>query len=290
MYETEGDSEEDCSVLEEYDAQQGVCFFECTSEEECEEMLAEIDEEFAEWTEPFEANDRPFDEDHLEHGEDEDIKNSQVLYIVGKNETLTVKTGKETETTKKAWSEVAELSPDALSNQFIESFEIYNDPSSDTSAFVHDDDMNGKWHMAVNLAVYNEVDAKEQKAIFIHELSHIITLNSDQIVANQTNCPNYSTFEGCAKASSYLNAFVQKFWKTTQNPVYSENKFVTEYAITNPEEDIAESFAFFVLESNHTDDTIRNQKVNFFNTYPELVKMRAEMRNALAQYVLRAKR
>lgn len=250
-------------------------------------MLAQIDEEFAEWTEPFEANDRPFDEDHQDHGEEEDIKNSQVFSTVGRNETLTVKTGTETETTKKIWSEVAELSPDALSDQFIESFEVFNDPSSDVSALVHDDDTNGKWHMAVNLAVYNEVDIKEQKAIFIHELSHIITLNSDQIVPNQKNCPNYSTFEGCAKASSYLHSFVQKFWKTTQNPSYSESKFVTEYATTNQEEDIAESFAFFVLESNHNDDTIRNQKVNFFNTYPELVKMRAEMRDALAKYVLR---
>ena len=66
--------------------------------------------------------------------------------------------------------------------------------------------------------------------------------------------------------------------------------FVTEYAITSPEEDIAESFAFFVLESNHNNSSTRNSKVNFFNSYPELIAIRNEMRNTLTKNTLKLKK
>ncbi len=87
-----------------------------------------------------------------------------------------------------------------------------------------------------------------------------------------------------------MNQFYQKFWKGISNPSFSANTYVTEYATTNPEEDIAESFAFFILESNHTTDTVRNQKVQFFNGFSELVTMRNEMRNVLAKYAIRLKK
>ena len=56
--------------------------------------------------------------------------------------------------------------------------------------------------------------------------------------------------------------FVNNFWKEDfkasqdqeEDDFYSgnENNFVTDYAATNPGEDIAESFAFFVLQSKPT--------------------------------------
>jgi hypothetical protein len=75
-----------------------------------------------------------------------------------------------------------------------------------------------------------------------------------------------------------------------KNPSFNEQQFVTDYATTNVEEDIAESFAFFILESNHQSDTTRNKKVSFFKTFPELVTMRQEMRSVLAKYAIRLKK
>jgi len=43
-----------------------------------------------------------------------------------------------------------------------------------------------------------------------------------------------------------------------------EDEFVSDYAATNPGEDIAESFATFVLKPAPSGDTLADQKVAFF--------------------------
>ena len=58
------------------------------------------------------------------------------------------------------WKEVADLSPDSLSDAYIGNFEVYSDPSSDVIAFVSDDDGNGKWKMSVNLPTHKLSDTK----------------------------------------------------------------------------------------------------------------------------------
>lgn len=103
-------------------------------------------------------------------------------------------------------------------------------------------------------------------------------------------CPNYETDEGCTKVSSYINNFAKKYWGNSKTATYSESKFVSEYASSSPEEDIAESFAFYVLGANHSDTTVREQKMNFFNSYPEIVKIRNDMRSVLASDIIRAKK
>ena len=52
---------------------------------------------------------------------------------------------------------------------------------------------------------------------------------------------------------------------------------MTDYAATNPGEDIAESFTSFVMEPKPDGDTIAEEKVLFFYEYPELVQLRAEI-------------
>ena len=87
-----------------------------------------------------------------------------------------------------------------------------------------------------------------------------------------------------------MNSFVKKFWGTNKTATYSESKFVSEYASSSPEEDIAESFAFYVLGANHSDASTREQKMNFFNSYPEVIKIRSDMRNVLASDIIRARK
>ena len=150
----------------------------------------------------------------------------------------------------------------------------------------------------------------------IHEYAHLLTLGPDQvkpsiavfnnpedddIYYNEVNaCPEYFPGEGCSRTDSYINTFFNQYWADIHEewqdinlieddePYYEalddfyyayEDRFVSDYAVTNPEEDIAESFTFFILLSRPNSDTITEQKILFFYQYPELVRLRDEIRN-----------
>jgi hypothetical protein len=90
--------------------------------------------------------------------------------------------------------------------------------------------------------------------------------------------------------------FQKKFWKpfkkaTDGSLEYQETRFVSEYASTNEVEDLAESFASFVLEKGkQPSGLLKHEKVNFFYDFNELVQIRADMRSVLAQSIVRAKK
>ena len=56
---------------------------------------------------------------------------------------------------------------------------------------------------------------------------------------------------------------------------------MTDYAATNPGEDIAESWTHFVINDKPSGDSIADQKVRFFYDYPELVELRDKIRARL---------
>jgi len=148
----------------------------------------------------------------------------------------------------------------------------------------------------------------------IHEYAHLLTLGPDQVTPSQAvfnnpddddiyydevdACANYFPGEGCSRADSYINAYFNQFWADIyeewqdinliedDNDYYDalddfyynyEDRFVTDYAATNPEEDIAEAFSFFVLSPRPKGDTIAEEKILFFYDYPELVQLRDEI-------------
>jgi len=152
----------------------------------------------------------------------------------------------------------------------------------------------------------------------IHEYAHLLTLGPDQVTPsiavfnNPDNediyldeaaaCPEYFPGEGCSQADSYINVFFNQFWadiheewqeinlieddeayyEALDNFYYDyEDRFLTEYATTNPEEDIAEAFTFFVLSPRPSGNTIAEEKILFFYHYPELVQLRDEIINGI---------
>ena len=60
-----------------------------------------------------------------------------------------------------------------------------------------------------------------------------------------------------------------------------QDQFLTDYAATSPLEDIAESWAFFVLSPKPELNSIANEKILFFYEYPELVALRQEILDRL---------
>jgi len=179
---------------------------------------------------------------------------------------------------------------------------IFTDGEDETLASVtpNPDDYN-TWTLALD-ALDGTFFSDELVLTLVHEFGHIITLSPQEVPRNeevlsseedepyeeaQAACPTYFTGEGCSVNSSYINSFFQTFWAD----IYEESleleeaelyelypdDFVSDYAATNPGEDIAESWALFVLEDPATGNSIAEQKINFFYAYPELVKLREQI-------------
>jgi hypothetical protein len=85
-----------------------------------------------------------------------------------------------------------------------------------------------------------------------------VTDNEALLERFSEKCTNQLLQEGCMNADSYLDDFIDIFWsdadyleRVRNQEVYAYDdtpeSFITDYAATNPGEDIAESFTYFVL-------------------------------------------
>lgn len=204
------------------------------------------------------------------------------------------------------WQEFAAIIP-AENRQQIAEYGIFTDGVENTMAYVEPIPGNEtQWKI-----VMDAVDAenkKEQRYTLIHEFGHVLTLNNNQVpfdteayaddIAYEEAaqaCSRFFTGEGCANANSYINDFYDAFWQDIyaelpqdQDPdaIYEfyeqyQDRFVTDYAATNPGEDIAESWTHFVVNERPSGDSIADQKVRFFYDYPELVSLRDKIRARL---------
>lgn len=204
------------------------------------------------------------------------------------------------------WDQFANLIP-AENRTEITRYGIFTDGVDNTMAYVEpnlDDPL--KWTI-----VMDAVDAEnknEQQYTLIHEFGHVLTLNNSEVPYDEEAnlddlayeeaaeaCPRFFTGEGCANPNSYINAFFNAFWADIYEElpldgdpdlIYEfyeryEDHFVTDYAATNPGEDIAESWTHFVLNDRPAGNTIADQKVAFFYDYPELVELRSNIRTRL---------
>lgn len=165
------------------------------------------------------------------------------------------------------------------------------------------------WRLAVDLK--DSANAKgeftsEFNNTLIHEFAHVLSLNKKQMQMDEvTDESTFEVQEGLLKKDAYLNKFYQEFWKEIfdehkkaldedyENGMPSggdavlafyekyEDRFVTDYAATNPGEDIAESYRFFIVENKPLGNEIKDKKVLFFYDIPEFIKMRNEIRGKL---------
>lgn len=166
-----------------------------------------------------------------------------------------------------------------------------------------------KWVLLVDIA--DTSNAYELTYTMIHEYGHLLTLGPDQVVPSLAifkdpddssiyfqelaACFTYFPGEGCSNPGSYIDEFYNRFWLDIYDEwnkieferdeeeyiknmeafyMKYEDRFVTDYAVTRPVEDIAEAFTFFVLSPMPDGDTIAEQKILFFYAYPELVELR----------------
>jgi hypothetical protein len=215
-------------------------------------------------------------------------------------------------TQEKAWKLFADLIP-ADRRQIIAEYQVMTDGPGDVLAIVEQTRSDPqKWILEVDIADLQ--DTKNLVFTFLHELGHLLTLNSSQVppdleVFNHPDnekvfdreaaaCPFYFPGEGCSLPFSYLNTFVNKFWTGLYDEwhqidiIQDDNKrqdkldafyqkykdqFVDDYAVTDPNEDIAESWAYFVLSPKPQENTVADKKLLFFYQYPELNQLRDQI-------------
>lgn len=200
------------------------------------------------------------------------------------------------------WKFFTDMIP-ADQREMIGEFIIFSDGHDNTIGAVDDGDTPGTWTLEMDIV--DSEDLPMLATTLIHEFGHMLTLNDGQLDDKATTCDTYLSIDGCTKSDSYMNHFYNAFWTDIYEEwadavdfsngevdedlvveFYDEysDQFVTDYAPTGPEEDIAESWIYFVFGPQPAGDTIAEQKILFFYDYPELVTLRQQILNGLCQY------
>ncbi len=189
------------------------------------------------------------------------------------------------------WERMLSLMPEGAWADFSR-FILFTDGKDETLAYVMPaDDAGRRWQIAVDPADAEDWDWFCETVL--HEYTHYLTLNEEQVTYTSQQTASTYNEEGMVAASgSYLDNFYQRFWadylddrlanRDSCNFFFRhEEDFVTLYASTDPSEDIAESFTYFILYEAQEGEAVWEQKINFFYDYPELVQFREGVRGQL---------
>lgn len=208
----------------------------------------------------------------------------------------------------------------AKQRKSISHFLIFTDGKKNILAYVAQSRVSPEnWVLSVDV-----VDAETPEDLtytLVHEFAHLLTLGPDQVIPSEAifenpgdekiwreeydACETYFPGEGCSVEGAYIDAFFTKFWddifrewvRINNQPdedsyielikefydVY-QDQFVSDYAVSSPEEDIAESFSHFVLTTKPEPSKISDEKILFFYGYPELVTLRLNIIKGICGY------
>lgn len=173
---------------------------------------------------------------------------------------------------------------------YIDQFVVFTNHPDDIAAYVavSSDGRNTTWMYGVSAEEINFAPNSESSVeLMVHEFAHIFSL--DQLVSSRTpttNCPALYADMTCFAPGSYLDEFVTDFWdnqlladltdaRNSRNPEREllefyeryESEFVSDYAATDPSEDFAESFAWYVLDEPVRQGTVAADKVDFMDQF-----------------------
>lgn len=151
---------------------------------------------------------------------------------------------------------------------------------------------NSHWEMWINTNPDLEETYEDWVDTLAHELMHYISLSPTVVNLEDESCGiTYEASGYCPIDGSFFAEYIRLFWEpiygewTTENynEYYDANPddFVTPYAVSEPAEDIAETFAKFVFRERPTDiSTIKEQKIDFFWQSEAFVSMRSDIQDA----------
>lgn len=192
------------------------------------------------------------------------------------------------------WEAVKKVIPTDY-RHYLKDFLLFNAEVNGASAYVEaTNDELSKWKLAISSELMENPELLLET--IIHEFSHIVTLNNTQIDASiaESNCNNYYRY-GCSKNESIVGKNFTNYWTdilTEYNAIQNDpdrrvafynnhrNRFVSEYATTNPAEDIAEVFTVFVTrDARPTGTTIADRKILDLYNNATMVELRNYIRS-----------
>ncbi|PIZ95393.1 MAG: hypothetical protein COX80_04565 [Candidatus Magasanikbacteria bacterium CG_4_10_14_0_2_um_filter_33_14] len=254
--------------------------------------------------------------DNLEYTDEEENGTDLVTYLINTDNTLqqdylnkTAKYKQEVNNIDEhefIWNYTSEIFSNIPEKNYIKKFIINTDGPEGNLASMHLSDTN-TWEIYVDPADVLKngkvFDSMDFIYTVVHEFGHLITLNERQVdhgIYYEDECETSLISEGCPYVTSYYNQFENLSMMTKESDFdnwldaidtgdedeiyyfYEDHtdNFVTPYAATDQAEDIAESFTNFVLRDKPTSNTtLKDQKVNFFYQFSELVNMRQQLRD-----------
>lgn len=310
-------SENDCTSYEKYDSLRGECYFECETDDQCAEIAAKVDAELNKFFDgseskltankpkaPPSAADAQKTDAEVEKPAVKSQPSESTPQTPSKTYT-SAETGSETngkiytvttdqqlypkpsEGDNKLWELFRSIATNQTIKDRLETFEVFNDASNDSAASVWESSTPDKWHMNVNAAFAD--DRKDLIHTMVHEYGHIVTLDTTQVDKTTGACPVLTVPEGCVKSGSVLAEFHNAFWAgygSTDAADYSADRFVSEYAASNSVEDLAETFAYFVLRPKPEGTAVKDQKIQKLYNFQNLVNIRNRIRATLGSEVI----
>ncbi len=196
------------------------------------------------------------------------------------------------------WNRFTRIVP-ADQRSMVSSFELMDVEYAGAHVYPTDADPT-RWVLGVSEGLGSDLDET-----LLHEWGHLVTLSASEVPPNPNavGCKTYFTGEGCALPESTFARFVQAFWPRdmideaerismieAENEYFDavdaflarhEGAFVTDYAATNPGEDLAETIAVFILTDRPDGNEVRDDKVLFLWNDPEFVTVRERIRENL---------
>lgn len=246
----------------------------------------------------------------------DDITVSELPPVHGKLEALQQDASLHAE----IWNQVTTIIPTAYRKGVVR-FHLFSDGPGGVMGAVEQGTTPGEWTISVD--IQDASDLPGFATTLIHETAHLFTLEPSQVEAylplfedprdeeayafGEAACDTLFLYEGCTHPDSYINLFFDRFWgdiyeewleiqaedrdtkrETLLMGLYDRNAsdFVSSYAVTSPEEDIAESFLYFTLLPRPAGDNLAQEKVLFFHENPEMVNLRSHIRTNLCNLLI----
>ena len=220
---------------------------------------------------------------------------------------------------QKLWDFFADVIPTDQRTE-VTQFTVFTDGPNNSLGAVEQTDDPRYWKLEMDIQDGQNFPALS--STLVHEFGHLLTLNESQVTPDMqvfnhpndqgiydsaaANCSTYFMFEGCSRPDSYINRFFQRFWPSLfaewqqidsetdpdlldqkLDKLYEQHRdeFLSNYAITSPEEDVAETFMYFIFTPRPAGTMIADQKVLFFYGYPAMVRLREQILSHLCLFV-----
>ena len=178
--------------------------------------------------------------------------------------------------------------------QKIAQFNLFTDGYSNVLAYTapmeNEDGTNDNTRFAITIDYYDVYDENGEKRdwskltyTILHEYGHVLLEDESQVDLSgggSTHDP------ACFVEGSFRKEFYDRFWADlgdTGVNDYAENptKYVSQYGANYFHEDIADTFAVFVLGGQPKGDTVAAEKVRFFWADANMVALRTALRERL---------